>query len=241
MKRKAQFGHEPARKLLTSSYQSNLERTINVSSLGTFLYPVCEIGETRNNYIYRKIDDFYLEKLKLSIVNNLLGKYFRSFLIVNIYPKPANQVEEYLVKEVSLLRDKIQMCHQHPNRSVFYSIVRSTCFRKYYCMEVIDGIHTVTAIKQILCDPSIENSIKENIGLEYEGMVNAFYCAFYFDLGDKFIKFCIKFFYSNFTKQMNVWQEKSHVIQTKLQAQLRSLEQSRLSEVLATSLELWKM
>ena len=158
----------------------NVESIVTSHFIGTFLYPICEIGDTREQFLYRQPDPFHVEKLKCSILNNVVGKYFRSNIIVNIYHKSGVNKGE---KELTVLHEKIKLCHKHPNKSIFYSIVRSPNFTKYFSTEVVDGNHTTMALKQILQDASITNLVKSKIGQSLEGMVHTFNCSFYFDLG----------------------------------------------------------
>ena len=106
---------------------SNFESQIVNASLGTFLYPVADIGDTREQFIYRKINFFYLERMEISILNNLNGKFFRPDIIVKKNPK-VRELEKNVEKEKKLLKEKLRACHKHPNKSIFYSAVRSETF-----------------------------------------------------------------------------------------------------------------
>src|SRR3990167_5286003 len=156
------------------------QKIIDECFVGRFIFPVINTTETRQQYQFRQIDTSHLNDLKLQFLDNVIGKNFRSDIIINIYPKNESNRQE--------CQSYITELKNNHNEELFYS----SEIKDNFLFEVIDGIHSVEAIKSIASDSKISNEIKELIGIKKQF---EFMCKFYYNLG-MFILFYLIINYS---------------------------------------------
>src|SRR3990167_1018453 len=120
-----------------SEFDKKLDSSLSSKLLGTCLYSVLLTADTRSTHLFRKVDPTWVENVMGQMKSNTNGKHFRAVIIINIYPRSDDSEEE---KENLIMELKTNFSGD---------ILESLAFRKYFNTEVLNGNHSVLAIKQI--------------------------------------------------------------------------------------------
>lgn len=122
--------------------------------IGDFWLPLNKIHNTRKEFMIRKIDEIFVKNLEAELHNNISGLNFRKNLVVNIFSKiqiPSDSLLERIKKSVK-------------NQQELNDFLSQEEFENSFGIEVVHGNHTISALKKIIADESVDMLIKNKIG-----------------------------------------------------------------------------
>ena len=162
-----------------SILDKQLESALAKKIIGVFCYSVLKTVDTRETHLFRAISTIWVDNIEGEMKSNVHGKHFRACILINVYP-----IDKMESEGKSQMLQKIM---NDPNTE----LLESEEFHEYFRTEVLNGNHSVTALKRIAYSNDVSEEIKTALGaphFRYE-------CKLFYDLGKKFLIMYFFLFY----------------------------------------------